>query len=553
MIGMSSSSRSFGSLGAYLVAGRSGTETDRVAWSVGRNLPADDPVLAARIMEATAAQNARVEKPVYHLALSFDPGDAVDRAAMERVADRVVERLGLGEYQVLVVAHQDREHPHVHLLVNRVHPETGRAWSRWRDQVLVQQVLREEERALGLRAVPGRLAPAPDPAAPERTAVDRTRDGGPEPARPAARAHTAPRGADRTPTAIGVPPWAPSVEAVARDLRAYAHRAELAGEQYQAGLTASAAQARAARLEVAASRAAQGADAFTRALDAVYRDPDAARRTIAEAAARHGAEVAMRGLREAPERYGALATTVERRAFGLVGAQSSAPARAAAGRAADLASEAAVAQHELHVVTVDARARRLEEAFRAALGAVYHDPDRARAAFARRADERGPAHAAVEMRTAPETFGPLRSTADRVVASTDVTRARAAAAGVEAFQARAAVAASRGPDRATAGADTRAAMRTDTGVVIDVGAERTAARLHVHEAAGRERALRQELRPLPGHAELEHRVARAVRALTPREFEQLRLAVTAPQLLVAQRMRAAVRDAVLDRDAAPAR
>jgi hypothetical protein len=181
------------------------------------------------------------------------------------------------------------------------------------------------------------------------------------------------------------------VEAVARDLQAYEHRAALAGEQYQAGLTASAAQARAARLEVVASRAAQGTDAFTRALDAVYRDPDAARRAIAETAARNGADVAMRGLRDAPERYGELATTVERRAFGLVGVQSSAPARAAAGRAADLGLEAAVAQHELHAVTVDARARRLEEAFRAELGAMYHDPDRAQAAFARRAGERGPA------------------------------------------------------------------------------------------------------------------------------------------------------------------
>src|SRR5438270_5818438 len=80
MIGVSSSSRSFKSLGRYLVVGRSGDEQGRVAWSTGRNLPTDDPELAAKIMRATAAQNVRTEQPVYHLALSFDPHDAVDRA-----------------------------------------------------------------------------------------------------------------------------------------------------------------------------------------------------------------------------------------------------------------------------------------------------------------------------------------------------------------------------------------------------------------------------------------------------------------------------------------
>src|SRR5206468_10473291 len=95
--------------------------------------------------------NVRVKEPVYHLALSFDPGDAVDRAAMERVADRVLETLGLQGHQVLIVAHADREHAHMHLMVNRVHPETGKVWSRWQDYPAIQRVLREEEEARAQR------------------------------------------------------------------------------------------------------------------------------------------------------------------------------------------------------------------------------------------------------------------------------------------------------------------------------------------------------------------------------------------------------------------
>src|SRR6266550_7988196 len=127
MIGVSSSNKSFRVLARYLSEGRTGVAQNRVGWVASRNLPTDDPELAARIMRATAGQNVRVKEPVYHLALSFDPGDAVDRAAMERVADRVLETLGLQEHQVLIVAHADRKHAHMHLMVNRVHPETGRS------------------------------------------------------------------------------------------------------------------------------------------------------------------------------------------------------------------------------------------------------------------------------------------------------------------------------------------------------------------------------------------------------------------------------------------
>ena len=95
MIAVSSSGKNFAALASYLATGRSGEERGRIAWSSSRNLPTDDPELAATFMRATAARSDRVEKPVYHIALSFDPGDSVDRAAMERVAERLVGRLGL--------------------------------------------------------------------------------------------------------------------------------------------------------------------------------------------------------------------------------------------------------------------------------------------------------------------------------------------------------------------------------------------------------------------------------------------------------------------------
>ncbi len=77
MIATTSSGRRFAALAKYLMRGRSGDETERVAWTAGRNLGTDDPELAAALMQATADQNVRVEVPVYHLTINFDPTDPV--------------------------------------------------------------------------------------------------------------------------------------------------------------------------------------------------------------------------------------------------------------------------------------------------------------------------------------------------------------------------------------------------------------------------------------------------------------------------------------------
>ena len=161
MIAVSSKGQSFRALAAYLVHGRTGEEQGRIAWSSARNLPTNDPELAATMMRATAEQSVRVRQPVYHLVLSFDPTDPVDRAMMERVADRVLHRLGLTEHQAVIVSHQDRAHAHLHVLVNRIHPTTRRAWEMSFDYRAIQEVIRAEERLLGLREVPGRYSELP--------------------------------------------------------------------------------------------------------------------------------------------------------------------------------------------------------------------------------------------------------------------------------------------------------------------------------------------------------------------------------------------------------
>lgn len=162
MIAKTTSSSSFFPLAAYLAAGTDARHPERVEWTVGRHLAVADLTVAAAIMEATAYRSVRVELPCYHVVVSFDTRDQPTRAEMEEVADRVLGRLGLAEYQALLVAHNDRPCAHVHVMVNRVHPETGLAWERWKDRHVIETVLRESERDFGMRQVPGRLSPALD-------------------------------------------------------------------------------------------------------------------------------------------------------------------------------------------------------------------------------------------------------------------------------------------------------------------------------------------------------------------------------------------------------
>jgi hypothetical protein len=154
--------RGFKGLARYLRDGHLGEESpERVAWMETRNLPTQNLEVAACFMAATSRRSARTEKPLFHFSVSFDHSDQVNRALMRRVADRTLHDLGLEGYQVLIVAHRDRAHPHLHFMVNRVHPARGTAWSDSFTFKRIEQTLRAQEVELGLRVVPGWHARVP--------------------------------------------------------------------------------------------------------------------------------------------------------------------------------------------------------------------------------------------------------------------------------------------------------------------------------------------------------------------------------------------------------
>ncbi len=505
MIAISSKSQNFGAIAKYLIAGRSGEEWDRVAWTTSRNLPTADPDLAGKIMRATAEQSDRVTRPVYHLALSFDPGDSVDRATMERVADDVLRRLGLDDHQVVMVAHRDREHQHVHLLVNRVHPETGRAWERSHDFRLIQQVLREEERTLGLRQVPGRLAQLTE------------RGMSLEPIRPTderRREQASPLSSD----------------ALARELRTYQQAIALGQARVEAETSLQAARARLDRLGIVIERAEQTSAAFDRALARVYRNPAEARVVFNQMVGGQGLEEATRSLRSAPERFGTLRSVAHARLGGLLTARDETEARSAAGAAVELGREAYDTERALWRIAAESRIRRLEDSLVRELAKAFREPGAARAQFLQMTAEQGTAHAVRALREQPESFGALQATGDERHDATARLHARLAAEAAMSIE------------RA------RQELRGADKVVLPPAAEHAAAQVAVEHARAHADTVRAEELRHPRREEVERRLAHAVHLLAPRELEQLHAVLTRPQWALAQKLKATVRDAMLGRD-----
>lgn len=148
-------SNDFQALARYLVRGKSGKpDPKRVAWLFTQNLPTDDPELAAKYMEATAQLSARTRKAAYHLMIAWHANERPTPEAMQDVARHTLQLAGLAEHQALIMGHGDKPHPHLHILLNRVHPDTGRAWKTTQDYARFDRIMKELADAHGFTFVP---------------------------------------------------------------------------------------------------------------------------------------------------------------------------------------------------------------------------------------------------------------------------------------------------------------------------------------------------------------------------------------------------------------
>ena len=100
-------------------------------------------------MQAVADQNKLCGDPLYHFQISWRPGERPSQKQWHDAAERVLRELEFQDHQYVIVAHEDRAHFHIHIMVNRIHPETYRAHSPYFDILCIDRVLRQIEHEQG--------------------------------------------------------------------------------------------------------------------------------------------------------------------------------------------------------------------------------------------------------------------------------------------------------------------------------------------------------------------------------------------------------------------
>ena len=130
--------KSFKGLASYLTHDPEAKSAERIGWTHTLNL-AHDHVLSAvdemlwtsrsaELLKQEAGIRAggrATENTVKHISLNWSPEDNPSKDHMMEATEGFLRHMNWHEHQALVVAHEDKAHPHVHIMLNAVHPETG--------------------------------------------------------------------------------------------------------------------------------------------------------------------------------------------------------------------------------------------------------------------------------------------------------------------------------------------------------------------------------------------------------------------------------------------
>lgn len=137
---------------AYVLNEKKGAE---IIGSDGLMLDSIDSIVHS--FEAQGEMNPRLGKNVGHTVLSFSPNDfpRMSNEYMHKLAMEYMERMEIRDTQYLIVRHYDREHPHIHIVFNRV-SNSGKTISDSNERYRSQRICRDITEREGLYIAPGK-------------------------------------------------------------------------------------------------------------------------------------------------------------------------------------------------------------------------------------------------------------------------------------------------------------------------------------------------------------------------------------------------------------
>lgn len=112
---------------------------------------------AATQMQFSAGLNPHIRSPAYHFVLSWAETERPSDRQMIIAARKAVEELGGSEHQYVVAIHRDRPCHHVHVLLNRIHPVSGKCLPTSHDYARLERACRQIEQQMGWPADRGRF------------------------------------------------------------------------------------------------------------------------------------------------------------------------------------------------------------------------------------------------------------------------------------------------------------------------------------------------------------------------------------------------------------
>jgi hypothetical protein len=110
---------------------------------------------AAMEMQGVASLNNRCKDAVCHYELAWPPGERPTRPQWVDCALHTLKALGYEGHQFMIVAHDDKKHFHIHIMLNKVHLETLKAHTPYRDWFTLDAAARFLEAKHGWSHTPG--------------------------------------------------------------------------------------------------------------------------------------------------------------------------------------------------------------------------------------------------------------------------------------------------------------------------------------------------------------------------------------------------------------
>ena len=153
---------SFKGAALYYLHDKKALTNERIDFTQTQNLATDNPEMAWKMMAYTAmhqseikqaargvAKGRKLTQPVYAYSLAWHPSQEPTKGQMIEAGLKTLKVLGLCEHEAILVAHNDADHKHIHLMVNRVHPETGVADKVSNDRLKLSKWAEDYERDHG--------------------------------------------------------------------------------------------------------------------------------------------------------------------------------------------------------------------------------------------------------------------------------------------------------------------------------------------------------------------------------------------------------------------